>query len=287
MMRLSSSYKARKNVVTVLCYILLSVLSLIWILPILWVILTSFREEPGSFTPYFWPKGLTLNNYKNLFMDTQLFYFPRWFLNTLGVAICSCLLSTFYVLSVSYVMSRLRFHMRQPLMNVALILGMFPGFMSMIAVYYILKGFGITQSLFALVLVYSAGAGLGFFIAKGFFDTIPKALDEAAYMDGATKAQVFWNITIPMSKPIIIYTVLTTFMGPWMDFIFVSVLMGDNYNNYTVALGMFRMLDREFITSYYTQFAAAAVLVSVPIAAVFISMQKFYVEGVTGGAVKG
>lgn len=287
MMKLSSSYRARKSVGTIFCYVVLSVLSLVWIMPILWVILTSFRAEPGSFTPYFWPKGLTLDNYKNLFNDTQIFYFPRWFLNTLVVAICSCLLSTFYILSVSYVMSRLRFHMRKPLMNVALILGMFPGFMSMIAVYYILKGFGITQSLLALVLVYSAGSGLGFYIAKGFFDTIPKALDEAAYMDGATKAQVFWNITIPMSKPIIVYTILTSFMSPWMDYIFVSVIMGDNYNNYTVSLGMFQMLQREFITSYYTQFAAAAVLVSIPIAGLFIAMQKFYVEGVTGGAVKG
>lgn len=287
MMKLSSSYRARKSVGTIVCYVVLSVLSLVWIMPILWVILTSFRAEPGSFTPYFWPKGLTLDNYKNLFNDTQIFYFPRWFLNTLVVAICSCLLSTFYILSVSYVMSRLRFHMRKPLMNVALILGMFPGFMSMIAVYYILKGFGITQSLLALVLVYSAGSGLGFYIAKGFFDTIPKALDEAAYMDGATKAQVFWNITIPMSKPIIVYTILTSFMSPWMDYIFVSVIMGDNYNNYTVSLGMFQMLQREFITSYYTQFAAAAVLVSIPIAGLFIAMQKFYVEGVTGGAVKG
>ena len=173
------------------------------------------------------------------------------------------------------------------MMNVALILGMFPGFMSMIAVYYILKGLGITQSLVALIMVYSGGAGLSFFIAKGFFDTLPKSLDEAAYLDGATKFQIFRKITLPMSKPIVVYTVLTSFMAPWMDFIFSSVIMGDNYNNYTVALGLFKMLEREFINDYYTQFAAGCVLVSIPIAALFISMQKYYVEGVSGGAVKG
>ena len=172
-------------------------------------------------------------------------------------------------------------------MNIAMILGMFPGFMSMIAVYYILKGIGITQSLVALILVYSGGAGLGFTIAKGFFDTLPKALDEAAYLDGATRLQTFFQITLPLSKPIVVYTVLTSFMAPWMDFVFASVIMGDNYNNYTVALGLFKMLEREFINEFYTQFAAGCVLISIPIAALFISMQKYYVEGVSGGAVKG
>lgn len=279
-----STNKKIKNAAS---YIALAVLSFIWLLPILWVIMTSFREESGSYTSYFFPKGYTINNYVRLLTETQQFNFPRWFTNTLFVAVCSCIISTFFVLSVSYVMSRMRFKMRKPFMNIAMILGMFPGFMSMIAVYYILKGIGITQSLLALIMVYSGGAGLGFTIAKGFFDTLPKALDEAAYLDGATRLQTFFKITLPLSKPIVVYTVLTSFMGPWMDFVFASVIMGDNYNNYTVALGLFKMLEREFINEYYTQFAAGCVLISIPIAALFISMQKYYVEGVSGGAVKG
>ncbi len=282
----NKSYKRSKMIGTVFAYIILILLSIIWLIPILWVILTSFRAEQGSFTPYFWPKGFTLQNYEKLFTETKQFYFLRWFGNTFFVAVCSCVLSTFFVLCVSYAMSRLRFKMRKPLMNIALILGMFPGFMSMIAVYYILKGFGITQSLAALILVYSGGAGLGFYIAKGFFDTIPKTLDEAAYLDGATKAMVFWKITIPLSKPIIVYTILTSFLAPWADYIFASVIMGDNYANYTVALGLFKMLEREFIHTYYTRFAAGAVLVSIPIAALFIATQKFYVSGITGGSDK-
>ena len=276
-----------KKIRDVASYATLTLLSVIWLIPIFWVVMTSFREEGGSYTSYFFPKGLTLANYVNLLTDNSQFYFLKWFGNTLFVAVFSCLISTFFVLSVSYVMSRMRFKMRKPLMNVALILGMFPGFMSMIAVYYILKGLGITQSLLALIMVYSGGAGLGFFIAKGFFDTLPKSLDEAAYLDGATKFQIFRKITLPLSKPIIVYTVLTSFMATWMDFIFASVIMGDNYNNYTVALGLFKMLEREFINDYYTQFAAGCVLISIPIAALFISMQKYYVEGVSGGAVKG
>lgn len=286
-MNKKSSMTRNNKIKNTASYAALTVLSLIWLLPIFWVVLTSFRAETGSYTSYFWPKSFTLNNYVMLLTENQQFYFLKWFGNTLFVAVCSCSIATVFVLSVSYVMSRMRFKMRKPMMNIAMILGMFPGFMSMIAVYYILKGIGISQSLAALIMVYSGGAGLGFFIAKGFFDTLPKALDEAAYLDGATKFQIFRKITIPLSKPIIVYTVLTSFLGPWMDFIFASVIMGDNYDNYTVALGLFRMLEREFINDYYTQFAAGCVLISIPIAALFISMQKYYVEGVSGGAVKG
>ncbi len=277
----------RRKAVNAIIYVFLSALALIWVLPILWVILTSFREETGSFTPYFLPKGYTLQNYINLLTDNTTFEFTRWFANTLFVSVVTCIISTFFVLSVSYTMSRLRFKMRKPLMNIALILGMFPGFMSMIAVYYVLKAFGIEQSLLALILVYSAGSGLGFYVAKGFFDTVPRALDEAAMLDGASRSRIFRKITLPMSKPIIIYTLLTSFTAPWIDYIFASVIMGDNYENYTVALGLFKMLEKEFIHNYYTRFAAGAVIVSIPIAILFISTQKFYVGGVTGGSVKG
>lgn len=286
-MKLTDSMSTNKKIKNAASYVALSLLSFIWLLPIFWVVMTSFREETGSYTPYFFPKGFTINNYVRLLTVTDQFHFTKWFTNTLFVAVCSCIISTFFVLAVSYVMSRMRFKMRKPLMNIAMILGMFPGFMSMIAVYYILKGIGITQSLAALIMVYSGGAGLGFYVAKGFFDTLPRALDESAYLDGCTKMQTFFKITLPMSKPIVVYTVLTSFMAPWMDFIFASVIMGDNYDNYTVALGLFKMLEREFINDYYTQFCAGCVLISIPIALLFISMQKYYVEGVAGGAVKG
>lgn len=282
-----TSMSTNKIIKDISSYAVLTILSFIWLIPVFWVVMISFREESGAYTSYFLPKGLTLNNYIRLITDHSQFYFLKWFANTLVVAVFSCIISTFFVLSVSYVMSRMRFKMRKLLMNAALILGMFPGFMSMIAIYYILKGIGITQSLLALIMVYSGGTGLGFFIAKGFFDTIPKSLDEAAYLDGATSAQIFTKITLPLSRPIIVYTVLTSFLAPWLDFIFASVIMGDNYDNYTVALGLFKMLEREFINDYYTQFAAGSVLISIPIAALFISMQKYYVEGVSGGAVKG
>ena len=179
--------------------------------------------------------------------------------------------------------------MRKPFMNLAMILGLFPSFMSMVAVYYILKAVGLSEGAMirvALVIVYSAASGTGFYIAKGFFDTIPKALDEAACIDGATKFQVFTKVTIPLSRPIITYTVLTSFLGPWLDFIFAKVICRDKAQYYTVAIGLWKMLDKEYIDRWYASFAAGAVCISVPIAILFVIMQNNYVEGMSG-AVKG
>lgn len=281
--------KIKKSLSNVIVHTVLAILAVIWVLPIVWVVLISFRAEKGAYTSTFLPQSYTLSNYIRLFTETDIFNFPLWFGNTLVVAIFSCIISTFYVLSVSYVMSRLRFKLRKKFMNIALILGMFPGFMAMIAVYYILKGVGLTTGalkLVSLVLVYSGGAGLTFYVAKGFFDTIPKAIDEAAIIDGCTRWQVFTKVIIPLSKPIIVQTIVASFMAPWMDFIFARVIAGSEPQYYTVSVGLWNMLTRENITNYYTRFAAGAVLVSIPIAILFCSVQKYYMEG-NAGAVKG
>lgn len=279
--------KFKNKLKSFISHLFLSVLSVIWLLPVAWLILQSFRAEGGAFTSYIIPKQFTLDNYRKLFTETHLFNFPRWFMNTLFVAVITAIITTVVVLLTSYAFSRLRFKMRKPFMNLILVLGMFPGFMSMTAIYHIIKAMGLGQSLWALILVYSGGAAMGYYISKGFFDTIPFAIDESAMLDGATKNQIFWKITLPMSKPIVVYTILTSFLAPWVDFIFVSVIMRDHYQNYTVALGLFQMLTRENIGKYFTQFCAGAVVVAVPITILFIFMQKYYVTGITGGSVKG
>jgi len=281
------SMKRSRTVGNVIAHIFLAILSIIWILPIAWLILRSFQGEKGAFISTVLPKSYTVSNYTRLFTETQSFNYPRWYLNTFLVAIFTCALSTMLVLMISYTFSRLRFRSRKGFMNVGLILGMFPGFMTMIAVYHILKALDLYQSLISLVLVYSTTASLGYFVAKGFFDTIPIALDEAATLDGATKNQIFFKITLPMSQPIIIYTALISFMSPWVDFIFASVIMKDNYSKYTLAVGLFKMLDRENIYEFFTRFCAGAVLVAIPITILFVIFQRYYVEGVTGGATKG
>ena len=281
--------KKKRMINNVIVHVSLAVLAAIWVFPIVWVILTSFRAEKGSYVSTFFPKEFTLDNYIRLFTDTSILNFPKMFMNTLIIAVFSCILATFYTLAVSYCLSRLKFKLRKPYMNMAMILGLFPGFMSMIAVYFILKAIGLTEGSLirvALILCYSGGAGLGFQIAKGFFDTIPYAVDEAAILDGCTRWQVFKKITLPLSKPIIVYTVLTAFMAPWLDFIFAKVICRANSDQYTVALGLWKMLEKEYIDSWYTSFAAGAVLISIPIAILFLIMQRYYVDGVSG-AVKG
>ena len=283
------SAKTKRFVNNTIVHVSLAILAFIWVFPIIWVVLTSFRAEKGSYVSTFLPRSYTLDNYIKLFTDTSILNFPRMFINTLIIAIFSCLIATFYTLAVSYCLSRLKFKLRKPYMNMAMILGLFPGFMSMVAVYFILKAAGLTEGNLirvALILCYSGGAGLGFQIAKGFFDTIPYAVDEAAILDGCTKWQVFTKVTLPLSKPIIVYTVLTAFMAPWLDFIFAKVICRANSDQYTIAIGLWKMLEKENIDSWYTSFAAGAVLISIPIAILFLCMQKYYVDGVSG-AVKG
>ena len=283
------SAKRKRFINNSIVHVILAILAVIWVFPIVWVVLTSFRAEKGSYVSTFLPQSYTLDNYVKLFTDTTILNFPQMFLNTLLIAICSCILSTFYVLAVSYCLSRLRFKLRKPYMNMAMILGLFPGFMSMIAVYFILKAIGLTEGnliKLALILEIGGGAALSFQIAKGFFDTIPIAVDEAALLDGCTRWQIFTKITLPLSKPIVIYTTLTAFMSPWLDFIFAKVICRANSDQYTIAIGLWKMLEKEYIDNWYTCFAAGAVLISIPIAALFLYMQRYYVDGLSG-AVKG
>ena len=281
------SYKLRRGLANTFIYIILAILGFIWICPFIYLLMHSFRAEGVTVVNYLIPREWTFQNYIDLFTSHGTLNFTKWFINTYVDACLSCVISTISVLMVSYAFSRLRFKSRKKFINVGMILGMFPGFMTMIAIYYLLKAMGLTQTLVALVICYSAGAGLGYQISKGFFDTIPRALDEAATIDGATKNQIFWKIILPMSKPIVVYTVLTSFIGPWTDFILAKIIMGDKRDNYTVAIGLQLMVDLDFKTQYYKQFLAGSVVVAVPITLLFLKMQKYYVEGVTAGGVKG
>ena len=269
-------------------YALLVTLGVLWILPIVYLVYTAFRESPSTgIINTLFPSDLRLGigNFKTLFLDTA---FPRWLLNTVLVASCSCALTTLFILMISYALSRMRFRWRKPLINLLLVLGMFPGFMSMIAIYFILKAMGLTNSLLALILVYSGGAALSYYICKGFFDTVPKALEEAAWLDGANQPTIFWKIILPMAKPIIVYTVLTSFIAPWCDFIFVNTIISDR-QLYTVALGLYKVInaERNSFNDNFTVFCAGAFVVGGIIVALFMSMQRYYVEGVTSGSVKG
>ena len=284
----SKGLKIRKNAANIAVYAILIILGVLWVLPIVYLVYTAFRVTPSTgIINTLFPDNLRLGfgNFNRLFQDTL---FGRWLLNTVIVASSSCALTTLFILMVSYAFSRLRFKMRKPLMNVLLVLGMFPGFMSMIAVYFILKAMGLTNSLLALILVYSGSAALSYYICKGFFDTVPRAMEEAAILDGASQPIVFWKIILPLAKPIIVYTVLTSFISPWCDFIFVNTIISDR-ELYTVSLGLYKMINAEknSFNDNFTVFCAGAFVVGTIIVTLFMSMQRYYVEGVTSGAVKG
>ena len=283
--------KLRKNRVglqNAFVYGLLSVLGTLWVLPIAYLIYSAFRVRPttGIINSLF-PADLQfgIGNFIRLFTQTS---FLQWFVNTVFIAVCSCGLTSVFVLMVSYAMSRLRFRLRKPIMNVLLVLGMFPGFMSMIAVYFILKAMGLTNSRLALILVYSGSAALSYYICKGFFDTIPKGMEEAAVLDGASQATIFVKVVLPLAKPIIIYTVVTSFIAPWCDFIFANTIISER-EKYTVALGLYKMINAEksSFNENFTVFCAGASVVGGIIVTLFMSMQRYYVEGVTSGSVKG
>ena len=279
--------KATRKITNTVIYIFLIVISIIWLFPFVGIVLESFRVETTGQVTYFWPKQFGLDNYVRLFKSD----FPKWFLNTLLMGVAVSVLQTFFILSMSYTLSRLRFKGRKALMNFMLILGMFPGFLSMILIYKVFADLGLTMqnAPFGLIIVYCASSGMGYYISKGFFDTIPKSLDEAARVDGATRWQVFYKVIMPLSKPIIIYTILMGFMSPWGDYMMARFLINNNDDGMNVAVGMYKWMNGsgDNIFQNYTMFCAAGVCVAIPVTIVFMSMQKYYVEGVTGGAVKG
>ncbi len=279
----------RKKINFVLRHLFLLVLAVFWLVPILWLFVTSFSGYKGINTAHFFPQTWTFDNYKQLFFQSDsIVQYNQWFMNTLIIAIFTCIISTVLVLMVSYAMSRLRFPGRKQIMSFSIILNMFPGVLSMIAVYFVMKSIGLTNSHVGMIIVYSAGAGLGFLICKGFMDTISTSLSEAARLEGASEAKIFWRIIIPLSKPIIVYTVISSFLIPWGDFVFAKLMLNSGIAaDQTVALGLFNMLGRSMINKYFSVFCAGGVVVSVPISILFVIMQKFYVEGITGGSVKG
>ena len=284
-----SPLKVRRTAGDIVTYIFLIILSVIWLLPFFWLVMQSFRDGRGQFISTFLPQKYSTANYKALFTEFEVMNFPRMFLNTFVIACFSCLISTTFVLCVSYCTSRLKWKMRKPYMNMAMILNLFPGFMTMVAVYFILKALGMTEGNMipiALIIVFSAGAGTGFYVMKGYMDTIPKALDEAAYIDGATKFQTFTKITLPLCKPMIAYQLITSFMGPWVDFVFAKVIVRTEAKYFTVSIGLWSMLEKEYVDIWFVRFCAGAVLVSIPIAILFVITQKFYQEAMSG-SVKG
>ncbi len=279
--------KATNTITNTFIYALLTVIVIIWLFPFVCIVFQSFEVAKTSMSGDIIPEKWGLDNYKNLFAPGSSFL--RWYINTFVVAVCTAIGQTIIQLCMSYTLSRFRFKMRKPLMQFMLILGMFPGMLGMIILYNVLKDLNLTQgnAVPGLILVNIASSGMGYYVSKGFFDTIPKSLDEAARIDGATRMQILYRVILPLAKPIVIYTVLSAFMGPWGDFVFARYISNNTVAGMTVAVGLNTWLSADQIPYMYTQFCAGGVLVALPVTLLFMFLQKYYVEGVTGGAVKG
>lgn len=281
--------KINRGIRSTIRHLILLVLAAVWLVPIVWLVATSFSGYRGiNFTTFF-PESYTLDNYTNvLFHPDSVAQFPQWFVNTLVVAIFNCIISTCFVLMVSYAFSCCRFKSRRLLQNLSVTVNLFPGVLAMIAVYFVLRYLDLTNSYAGLIMVYAGSSGLGYLICKGFFDTVPVSLREAAKLDGASEARIFFQVVIPMSKPILVYTIINSFMMPWTDFVMAKMILNSGISSdWTVAIGLYNMLSRTLVNNYFALFCAGGVLVSIPISVLFVIMQKFYVEGITSGADKG
>ncbi|MBO7573630.1 MAG: ABC transporter permease subunit [Bacilli bacterium] len=277
----------KRRIGNVASYVTLALISIIWILPFVFLLLRSFDVGNTGPSSAIFPEKFGFGNYIYLF--TAGADFLKWYFNTFIIALVVCVVQTAMQFSMSYVLSRYRFKLRKFMMNFMLVLGMFPGFLTMIVLYQVLKTIGLTgaNAVPGLILVYVASSGMGYYVSKGFLDTLPKSLDEAALVDGATRAQIFVRVILPLCKPILIYTVLTSFMGPWGDYVFAYTVSLGNEAGMNVAAGLNSWLAPNMINDHFAPFCAGGVVVAIPVMVLFLFLQKYYVEGVTGGAVKG
>jgi arabinogalactan oligomer/maltooligosaccharide transport system permease protein len=191
-----------------------------------------------------------------------------------------------FVTGTAYVFARYKFKGKKAGLLTILVLQMFPTFLSLIAIFTLFQTFGLTNQPLALVIIYVAG-GIPFniWLIKGYLMNIPKELDESAKIDGANKIQIFFKIILPLSVPIISFVAVTQFMAPWMDYILPSFLIIDS-EKWTLAVGIFEFINDPADTNY-PAFAAAAMIVAIPITTLYVVFQRYLIEGITAGANKG
>ena len=283
----SISLSKKRLVTNIASYAVLTIISIVWILPFIFLVLQAFRCEDYGPVGYVLPKQWGFDNF--IFLFSSKCNFLQWYFNTFIIALFVSVGQTIMQIMMAYALSRFRFKLRKTMMNFMLILGMFPGFLTMIVLYQVLDTFGLTgpNAVPGLIIVSIASSGMGYYVVKGFLDTMPKSLDEAAMVDGATRFQVFYKVILPLCKPIVIYMILTSFMGPWGDYVFAAAIAKNDPAGMNVATGLVSWLEPSMIGSYYKAFCAGGVMVAIPVIILFLFLQKYYVEGVTGGAVKG
>ena len=276
------AYKLKKIVSTVLIYLELIIVAIVIIYPLLWVVGSALNESAGISRSSIFPEKISLANFKKLF--TQ-FSYGKWYLNTLYVAVLTTIFSIVIHTMTAFVFSRFRFKGRKTGLLLVMILQMFPGFMCLTALYMIALNLGMLNNLNMLIIIYVAGGiPSNIWLVRGYMLNIPRSMDEAASIDGLTKLQLFYKIILPLSLPILFFIAVTSFMGPWMDYMLPRYLINMNEKR-TLAIGLFDLISGT--NADFSAFCAGAVLVAIPITAMYMVFQRFLLEGLMAGANKG
>lgn len=281
--KLSIRHSLRENALLTVIYMILAGTAIVVLYPVVWVILGSMNPGDTISSTTYLPERLTLSHYVNLFEEKD---YLIWYKNTLFIAFMNMIISTVLIVTAAYAFSRFRFPGRKQGLMVMLVLQMFPSFMGMIAIYILLLQMNLLDNHWGLILVYAGGSiPFGAWLVKGYFDGLPRSLEEAAKIDGASHTSIFFRIMIPLSVPMLTFIAVSNFIGPWMDFIFARLVLRSN-DNKTLAVGLFEMVTGR-ANNEFTTFAAGAVLVAIPITILFLFLQKYIIEGLKAGANKG
>lgn len=282
--------KQRKYIGYAVRYAIAVVLIIFAFIPVVWVLSASFNTSGSLTSPQLIPRNPSLANYQNL-IQNQYYPFMRWMGNSFVIASISTVLSVLSTTVAAFALSRFRFYGRETLMRAILLVNIFPGVLSIIALYSIVQQLGNHVSFLGLnshatlILIYTSGAmSINVFLVKGYLDSIPRELDESALVDGATHGQVFRMITLPLAKPILITIAVLTFMGIYGDFVLPRVLLQSS-DKLTIMVGLYLFQSADYAQNWGV-FTAGAVVAALPILVAYLLLQKYIIGGLTSGAVK-
>jgi len=278
--------KIKKTIRLTLTYTLLLAVMAVIIYPLLWTISASLNPGNNLFTMSLIPENPTLNHYRALFANEGNLLYLTWYRNSLKVSLMTMILGVICVSFTGYAFSRFRFKGRKNGLMLFMLLQMIPQISALIAIFVLAQMLGMLNSHWMLILLYVGGLiPMNTYLMKGYMDSIPIDMDESARMDGAGHTRIFWSILLPLARPMIAVVAMAGFTGPLGDFILASVILR-RVEYFTLPVGLHQLITDPMRASW-TQFAAGALLISIPVAFVFLLLQKQFVSGLTAGGSKG
>ncbi|WP_419955333.1 sugar ABC transporter permease [Neobacillus niacini] len=267
-------------------YAFLLFMTVLIVYPLLWTVGASFNPGNSLISTSIIPKNPTLDHYKELFAGKESLQYGKWYLNSLKISIFTMIGAMITVSFTAYAFSRFRFKGRKNALMLFLLLQMIPQFAALIALFVLAQILGMMNSHWLLILLYIGGQiPMNTYLMKGYMDSIPMDLDESAKIDGASNTRIFWQILLPLSRPMLAVVAMNGFTGPLGDFVLSSVILRTP-EAFTLPIGLYKLVN-DVMGASYTTFAAGAILISIPIAVTFLLLQKQFVSGLTAGGTKG